>query len=295
MHNIRGSIKKTRPLLGIFLIIFTCYFLTAGPLPARAEQGATTLAIGASIIGVIGTSAILYGLWENSPARQGKERLIPGEFYVGGYLGAALTPNQNLNYANAVTVNNGITLTGQGPVTAFNNKFAPAVVGGLKFGYFCHRYPYFGLEIETNYNRSPVRQQFLTLSRPVQGRAVGNFANDNWVNWTMALHLVARYGFLRDQEVPFGRLQPYVGIGPGLVIMYDEVDSAKNFALDVMAGVRYMMLKNVSAFVEYKFSHQWDAEMESHYFTAVDGSTVRGTATLDYTSHKVVCGVAYHF
>ena len=69
----------------------------------------------------------------------------------------------------------------------------------------------------------------------------------------MALHLVGRYGFLPDQEVPFGRLQPYVGIGPGLVVLYAEADSAKNFGMEVEAGLRYMFTKHLGGFLEYKY------------------------------------------
>ena len=66
--------------------------------------------------------------------------------------------------------------------------------------------------------------------------------------------------------MPFGRLQPYVGIGPGLVVMYDQQMRPRISPSMSMAGIRYMMLKNVSAFVEYKYNHQFDAEMETHSF-----------------------------
>jgi opacity protein-like surface antigen len=275
-------------------VILTVALLAPGPAPVMALN--TDLAIGCTILGVLATPLIAYGLWENMPSRQGKERLIKGEFYTGGYLGAAFTPNQNLSYPDGFSLNNGVGApTTQGSATLLNNKFAPAVVGGLKFGYFNDRIPYLGLEVETNVSESKVKNISLAVSRPIQGFNQVTVPNDNIINWTTALHLVGRYGLVPDQEVPFGRLQPYVGVGPAFVVNYDEVDSAKNFGLDVMAGVRYMMLKNVSAFVEYKFTQVWDAEIEAHAFSLPNGTVGRGTAHLDYTSHKVVLGVAYHF
>jgi len=277
------------------LVILGMLWLPGGGKPAGAGQGDTTLAIGASAIGVIGTSAILYGLWRNRPSQQGKPEpgLFPGEFYVGGYLGASLVPSTGLKF------NDGIFPAG-GTVNTSKQKFEPAVVGGLKFGYFLKSVPYLGLEAETNYAHNNVREQRVTLSSAVQGTAQAILPADDWATWTLALHIVGRYGFLPDQEVPFGRLQPYVGLGPGLVIVYDEVDAAKNFAIDAMAGVRYLLLKNVSAFVEYKYSHQFDVELDSHAFipvaaNGVQGTVQRGTAHFDYDSHRIVLGVAYHF
>ena len=282
-----GKADRRRWHLGCLIILVTVGVLLPAPTPALALN--TDLAIGCTILGVLATPLIAYGLWENLPQNQGKERLIKGEFYVGGFMGAALTPSQNLNYSDGVNVG------GRSPVTLFGNKFQPGVVGGLKFGYFNDRIPYLGLEVETYVNRSAVRRIALSTSRPILGFNTATVPNDDWVNWTTALHIVGRYGFLPDQEVPFGRLQPYVGLGPAFVVNYEDVDSAKNFGVDVMVGLRYMMLKNVSAFVEYKFNYLWNIEIEDHAFFLPNGTVSRGTATLNYDSHKIVLGVAYHF
>jgi opacity protein-like surface antigen len=246
------------------------------------------------LFSVLGASAIAYAVWEKSrPADQ--PRLLNGEFYAGGFMGAAFTPSQNLRYSDGFILNNGLTRTSQGSATLFSNKFDTSLTGGVKLGYFTHTIPYLGLEVESSVNNSYVNRRSLSVSRPIQGSTVATVPNDSWINWTTALHIVGRYGFLPDQEVPFGRLQPYVGIGPAVVVLYDEVDSAKNFGLDVMAGVRYMFTKHIGAFVEYKYNRQWDVEIESHAFYLPDGTVGRGTAHLDFDCHKVVMGMAYHW
>lgn len=277
--------------LACILVVLGLLLAPMGEKPAFAGNGDTILVTSAAVLGVIGTTALGYGMWRNRPSQQGKQEpgLFPGEFYVGGYLGGSLVPSTDLNFMKGLTPERG------GKVTARGQQFEPAVVGGLKIGYFLQSIPYLGFEAETNYSNNYVYRQRVSLSRPVRGSSKAVLPTDDWATWTMALHVVGRYGFLPDAEVPFGRLQPYVGLGPGLVVIYDEVDAAKNFAVDVMAGVRYMMLKNVSAFVEYKFSQQWDVELESHSLVSRGGVVQRGTATFDYASHRIVLGVAYHF
>ncbi|MEW6658685.1 MAG: hypothetical protein AB1424_08490 [Thermodesulfobacteriota bacterium] len=93
----------------------------------------------------------------------------------GGYLGASLVPSTDLKF------NDGIFPAG-GTVNTSKQKFEPAVVGGLEFGYFLKSVPYLGLEAETNYAHNNVREQRVTLNRAVQGtvqRGTAHFDYDS--------------------------------------------------------------------------------------------------------------------
>jgi len=293
--NSRINCLLKKVCLGLLIAALSVSLLTLQPPRAQAIVHGD-LAAGIAVMSTLGVAMIGYGIYETR-FRPGEKRLLPGEFYVGGYLGGGCAPDQDFKYGSGVTVQNGAAVTHQGPTTLQKVAFQPGVVAGLKFGYFFDNpIPYLGLEMEMNYNRSAVREQPVWVRPPVLGLTSGTFTSENWVNWTTAFHVIGRYGFLPDAEVPFGRLQPYVGIGPGWVCMYHDYDAAKNFAIDALAGVRYMMLKNVSAYLEYKYSHQFSPEMESTPFSLPNGATARGTATLSaYDSHKVVLGIAYHF
>jgi opacity protein-like surface antigen len=275
-----------------FIVLLVYGFLM--PAPALALN--SDLAIGCTILGVLATPVIAYGVWRMLPQNREHEGYLDGEWYAGGFLGAAFTPSQDLSYPDGITLNNGFTRpTAHGPATLLNNQFNTSLVGGLKLGYFTHTIPYLGLEVESMVNNSFVNRQRLSTNTPIQGATQVTVPNDPWINWTTALHIVGRYGFLPDKEVPFGRLQPYVGVGPAFIVLYEDLDSAKNFGVDVMAGVRYMITKHISTFVEYKFNYQWDVEIESHVFYLPDGTLGRGTAHLDFATQKVVAGLAYHW
>jgi opacity protein-like surface antigen len=293
MNRGRKQYRKWGLRFGI-IVILTLGFLMPAPAPVMALN--TDLAIGCTILGLLATPMIAYGIYENLPSRRGQERLLNGEFYAGGYLGVAFTPSQDLKYLNGFSLNNLTTPpTPQGSATLFGNQFNTSVTGGLKFGYFTHSVPYLGFEVESSVNNSYVNSRTLSVNRVIQGASQVTVPDDMWVNWTTALHIVGRYGFLPDKEVPFGRLQPYVGIGPAFIVLYEDIDSAKNFGIDVMAGVRYMFTKHIGGFVEYKYNHQWNVEIESHAFYLPNGAIGRGLATFDFDCHKVVAGLAYHW
>lgn len=291
MNGGRSNCRKWG--LRVVILLLAAGFLLPAPTPALAASGDAIFWTSMGLFSVLGASAIGYAIWEIS--RPDQPRLLNGEFYAGGFLGAAFTPNQDLRYSDGFSLNSGLTRTPEGSATLFGNKFNTSLTGGVKLGYFFHSIPYLGLEGESSVNNSYVNRRTLSTSRNIRGFNQAAVPNDFWINWTTALHIVGRYGFFRDKEVPFGRLQPYVGIGPAVIVLYEEVDSAKNLAIDVMAGVRYMFTKHISAFVEYKYNHQWDVEIQSHPFYLPNGDEGRGTAHLDFDCHKVVLGMAYHW
>jgi len=279
--------------LGLVILVLTLGFLIPAPAPALASSsGDVIFCTSMGLLGVIVVGATAYGIYELS--RPDQPRLLNGEFYAGGFLGASFTPNQNLTYLDGVTLNQGFGGRA-GKVTLFNQQFANSLAGGVKMGYFFHSIPYLGLEVDSSIAHSNVHRRSLSMSPAIQGYNRATVPNDTWVDWTTALHIVGRYGFLPDPEVPLGRLQPYVGIGPAVICLYEEVDSAKNFGIDVLGGLRYMFTEHIGAFVEYKFNYHWAAEIQSHPFYLPNGTQARGTATLDFANHKIVAGVAYHW
>lgn len=287
--------KLCAKILAISLIL--CLLVIAPPRPARAQSAADAGAAAAwTTFGVTAAAAFAYLAWKNRPANQDKVDWSPkgpGGFYFGGYVGASFAHSNDWKF-DTLAFPSGNT----GPITFSTIKFDPSVVGGLKLGYFFHSLPWFGVEVESSFNRQDIRKAAGTLSTAL-GTPPSHHAEVAAARlyvWTMAFHFLGRYGLMPDKEVPFGRLQPYVGLGPGFVILYSWRDAAKNFSLDAQAGVRYMLLRNLSAFVEYKFSQQWEVELEDQRVISTGlGQEGKGKAIFDFTNHKFVVGVAYHF
>ncbi len=271
-------------------VILGLCLLAGGALapPVQAVSGDTLLVTALPAASVVGTAAAAYLYYKNrySQPLDAKGRLGyrgPGEFFVGGFLGGALVQNAVWDY--------------QGPLgtKAQGVKIDPGITGGIKLGYFFDSLPFFGIEAEGSIGNHTQPNQVATLNPPVLNTTVGRINSQSLLVWTMAFHFLARYGFLSTPDVPLGRLQPYVGIGPGLVVIYGEADSAKNLSLEVEAGIRYMFSKHVGLFVAYKLSQQWQVELESQQLFFANTGRTFPKAVFDFTRHQAVLGLTYHF
>ncbi|MFP3868498.1 MAG: outer membrane protein [Desulfobacteraceae bacterium] len=273
--------------LVVLVIIIGLYGSKNAP-PAWAVSGERILQLTVPVIGVVGTSTIAYYLWKNSPAQRAKgyrENLGPGEWYVAAYSGLSYLPDADWKFYRQFSG----ALDGR---TAQNVSYQPNVVGGLKFGRFFDSLPWLGVELEMNFSRHAIRKQEVSISPPSpEGPNKLTLPSYRIYFWALQYNVLARYGFLQDKEVPFGRLQPYVGIGHAFEVLYGTQDSAKNFAIAAQAGLRYMLTNKVAMFWEYKYSHQFEVELDS----VIISPRERGTVSFDVPHHRIVIGVSYHF
>jgi len=291
--------KKPVTRLVIVCILVVAVMVNGLQPVEAASQGATATAI-ASWTGVaLGIAAAGYLAWIMRPANRPVDWSVqgPGGFYVSPYTGGSFIPTMDWRYQP----------DSQAPlpyaVTAKNIGLSPSIVAGLKVGYFFHKFPYIGMEGEFNFSRNNAYQQTVSIRPPLppDNRIAGDkarFPSQGIDIWTLALHIIARYGFIKDEEVPFGRLQPYVGIGPGFTVIYGEVDSAKNFGIDALVGLRFMLRRNLSIFTEFKVNHQFAVELEHQKLKQLSGVgpfEQRGFATFDFSMYQAIIGVSVHF
>jgi opacity protein-like surface antigen len=232
---------------------------------------------------VLGAATFVTLCWINYPGGEGR-RYFPGEFFVGGFGGASVPGSATWDLQFA-----------RGTATSSAVHYSPQFTGGFKVGYFLQSIPHLGAEWETNVTTTNAGRQTVSLSPAAGGVNSVNLAQGHITFWTITGRLLGRYGFLPDSEVTFGRLQPYVGVGPGGQAMWGPINTKSlRPSLEVEGGVRYMLLKNLSTFVEYKYSRVFGETLGWKVVTPNFVYT-RAIQNADLNLHKVVLGVALHF
>ncbi|MBW1992459.1 MAG: hypothetical protein JRI59_10185, partial [Deltaproteobacteria bacterium] len=170
------------------------------------------------------------------------------EMYIEGYMGGVGVDNDSISRSyGPFHLDEDITLTAN---TSFPGRFDnPFFTGGLRLGVWFDRtgitggynWPdwakYFGFYLDLSYHNLDYRKQRGTLKVTAafpqsELRAMSVVAPDggaetltvpgifssNGRMFTLAFMFAARYGFLPDKDLPFGRLQPYVAVGPALFV-----------------------------------------------------------------------------
>jgi opacity protein-like surface antigen len=267
------------------------------------------------------------------------------EMYIEGYIGGSQAQNAGQAFGVKDVGSSTILLNGQGFKQShlrFSGKSDPAVLGGIKVGtwfvkegFAGFNYPdwmkYMGFYTDFSYQTLVMRPQRIGGTSFIGINVAGNPAfaqteagtfNSEGMIATWAFMFAGRYGFFQDSEVPFGRLQPYVAVGPAIffssmkpkintqfidggglsgVHMSPGTKSATTIGLAVDTGIRFMALKNVSIDLSFKYRYtQASYDFSGQDTTAIAGITVLSNAATfklqpQYNLFSGQLGVAYHF
>ncbi len=175
---------------------------------------------------------------------------------------------------------------------------------------------YFGFYTDLSYQQLKVNSELTQVSDHndagvLQTNFAGEFHGSGYV-WTWAFMLAGRYGFLPSDKVPFGRLQPWAGIGPAVLftgmrpkatVLNSEGGlgaqanpgwrSTVAPALVMDAGLRYMIGPKFSIDLSFRYRY---AQPNFHFnFTDMNGGASRLNFSTTYNLFSGMAGIAYHF
>jgi opacity protein-like surface antigen len=221
---------------------------------------------------------------------------FPGKGLSNGDLTSTTAPFSSGAISGTVNFPQGTTVSDQ----SLKNSL---MVGG-KIGHYFSKLRWLGVEAEVFYSTPHIKQQDITFRSgapftfaPSGGGPSTSVGNDltavgiqgaHFQVWTIApLNFVLRY--------PGNRLQPYVGVGPGIFIgrikdtsvtQGENSQSSTKLGLNTFVGVRYFLTRHVSAFAEGKYNYvRFNFEENPNFFGF--------KAT--YAPISASIGVAYHF
>jgi opacity protein-like surface antigen len=221
---------------------------------------------------------------------------FPGNGLSNGDLTSTSAPYQNGATSGTVNFPSGSTVDDQSLKTSF-------MLGG-KIGHYFSKARWLGLEAEIFYSTPHIKQQDITFrsGTPFTFTPSGGGPNTSLGNELTAVgipganfHVLTIAPFNLMFRYPGNRLQPYIGIGPGIFIARikdpsitqgDNSQSSTKLGLNTLIGVRYFLTRHVSAFAEGKYNYvRFDFAENPNFFGF--------NAT--YTPINVAFGVSYHF
>ena len=227
------------------------------------------------------------------------------EFYFAGYLGASFTQSSDVEISDNTTrfFTFGTFSTQVSPfsLTLKDVGRETSLMGGGKLGYWFDGFPNLGIEADgyhfspdSERNNVPITGNIAGVPVPA-GTTVSLGANRASIA-VLGFHLVGRLRFLQSSELPNGRLQPYLGVGPAIffadVSTFGAAHRDTTVGVQALAGLKVFLSRRVSLFGEYKFSH---VSPELDFFPTITSPTKSTKVTVDLNSHHLYGGVALHF
>ncbi len=180
------------------------------------------------------------------------------ETYIAGQFGVTLPSVLPTTFDNGLTNAHATGTLGQvlqgGGIS--DQSLQRSVLYGGKVGHYFKAVPWLGIEAEAYHTTPHIKQQMITFSTPSGPVGTLNFPGLNFRVLTVApFNLMFRYHQTR--------LQPYVGVGPGLFFARIEdpsltssnTQSSMGFGVNAQVGLRYYITRQFAVFGEGKFNY----------------------------------------
>ena len=212
------------------------------------------------------------------------------EAYIGGQIGTSIAGNSL----------DSVELTDFSPTGSMSDReLSRSILGGGKLGYYFPKARWFGIETEFSYTTPNIQQQSTTITiqpgavlsgfGPVAGGTTESVLSGDYFRvftW-VPVNLMFRYHKTR--------LQPYVGIGPGIffgkvtttIPQFAGSQSSTQLGLNAKAGAEYFFTRHITAFAEFKYHYT------TFNFPSNDNGGFGFKAT--YSPLFVNVGLSYHF
>jgi hypothetical protein len=194
-------------------------------------------------------------------------------------------------------------------------RFDSNLLGGVTIGYdfvkegFLGRaWPgwmkYFSLVLDATYENVQIPQQAVSVSinghylKPPK-HIVDIYPESSFNLICISPMIIGKYGFLSSAEIPSGRVQPYLGVGAGLVISnfkingYEMLEKNKiDMSLILESGLRFMLFRNISLDAACRF-RMIPTKFGNSYH--VPGDTAKINFDFDPKMYSAILRLAYHF
>jgi opacity protein-like surface antigen len=255
------------------------------------------------------------------------------ETYTELFIGGVHTENEHIPFSLLHSYPNGVSAENCAVPGRIHLAINQSSTAGARLGTWFARegfprldYPqwmrYFGCYMDFSYQKLDTVS--IDNTPPVFGmKAVPNDKHTNRFLsagnvFNIAFMASARYGFFPTDRVPFGRLQPYIGLGPGIFIMDQEVtvqtmsyqaetrmfskwfnispqsNTSVCVALVGDAGVRWMFTEHLSADLFFRFRRAQPG-FTYKYRDPLSDRYASFTMHPTFDIYSIQFGLAYHF
>jgi opacity protein-like surface antigen len=211
------------------------------------------------------------------------------EWFLDGYAGWSRTERTDVDIR-------GLSVAGV-PVQAslLDVKTDDSVLLGLRAGYWFGFLPEVGLGVDVFYFRPDVPAQTVTATGAVSGKIFGESITISAAGparlpsvtipaVVFAADLLLRWRFLQTADIPNGRLQPYITVGPAWMVT-DPEDYSATLGFKVAGGFAWQFHRRMAVFAEYRYTQFLPDDVE------VGG--LRYSA--DVKTHHALGGLSFRF